>query len=71
MMNGEMARIFLKNGKQEMGLLLNDVNRPDAFDAGVHYVPHSNIGNWLDSFSQELIQVVDTDTVDGIDLFMK
>lgn len=70
-MNGEMARIFLKNGKQEMGLLLNDVNRPDAFDCGVRYIRHSNIGNWLDSFSQELVQVVETESVDGIDLFMK
>lgn len=70
-MTGEMARIFLKNGKQQMGLLLNDVNCPDAFESGVRFIPHNNIGNWLDSFSQELIQIFETDTVDGIDLFMK
>lgn len=70
-MNGEMARIFMKNGKQEMGLLLNDVNRPDAFDSGVRYIPHTNIGNWLDSFSQEFVHVLETESVDGIDLFMK
>jgi hypothetical protein len=71
MTNGEMARIYLKDGKQQMGLLLNDVNIPDAFDEGVKFVPHHNVGNWLQSFSNELVQVVNSEEVDGIDLFMK
>lgn len=70
-MNGELARIFMKNGKQEMGLLLNDVNREDAFDGGVRYVPNNFIGNWLDSFSADFVQVIDAEGVEGIDLFMK
>lgn len=69
--NGEMARIFLKDGNQQMGLLLNDVEREDAFDEGVKFIPHHKVGEWLKSFSQDFIQVLRADTVDGIDLFMK
>lgn len=71
MTNGEMARIYMKSGKQQMGLLLNDVNQPEAFDEGVKFIPHQNVGSWLNSFSQELVQIVNSDEVDGIDLFMK
>jgi hypothetical protein len=71
MMNGEMARIFMKNGRQQMGLLLNDVDRPDAFDDGVKFVPHNNVSTWLESFSNELVEILHTDHVEGIDLFMK
>ncbi len=69
--NGEMARIFLKDGNQQMGLLLNDVEREDAFDEGVKFVPHHKVSEWLKSFSKEFIQVLKADTVDGIDLIMK
>jgi hypothetical protein len=71
MMNGEMARIYMKSGKQEMGLLLNNVEEPNAFDEGVKFIPQQNVGSWLHSFSQELIQILDSEQVDGIDLFMK
>lgn len=69
--NGEMARIFLKDGNQQMGLLLNDVDREDAFDEGVKFIPHNNVGEWLKSFSQEFVQVLNAESVDGIDLYMK
>ncbi len=69
--NGEMAKIFLKDGNQKTGLLLNDINREDAFDEGVMYVPHQNVGEWLKSFSNEFIQILQPETVDGIDLFAK
>jgi hypothetical protein len=68
---GEMARIFLKDGNQQMGLLLNDVDREDAFDEGVKFVPHQNVGEWLKSFSNDFIRVLQPETVDGIDLIMK
>jgi hypothetical protein len=54
-----------------MGLLLNDVDRPDAFDDGVKFVPHNNVSTWLESFSNELVEILHTDHVEGIDLFMK
>jgi hypothetical protein len=69
--NGEMARIFLKDGNQKMGLLLNDVDREGAFDDGVKFIPHNRVGEWLESFSQEFVQVLNAESVDGIDLFMK
>ncbi|HEU4719385.1 MAG TPA: hypothetical protein VFU15_16185 [Bacteroidia bacterium] len=71
MSNGEIAQIFLKNGRRETGLLLNDVNRENAFDEGVKYVPNRSIGAWLDSFSQDLVQVIHPDQVEGIDLFLR
>jgi hypothetical protein len=70
-MNGEMARIFLKDGNQQMGLLLNDVEREDAFDEGVKFIPHNKVGEWLQSFSSDFIQVLKAELVDGIDLIMK
>jgi len=71
MTTGEMARIFMKDGNQKMGLLLNDVENPDAFDEGVKFVPHNQVGDWLVSYSDEFIQVLDSAQVDGIDIFMK
>lgn len=71
MNNGEMARIYFKDGKETMGLLLNDVNDPDAFEKGVHFVPHNHVGSWLDSHSDTFVEVLETSVVDGIDLFMK
>ncbi|MCX6311139.1 MAG: hypothetical protein NT084_05820 [Bacteroidetes bacterium] len=69
--SGELARIFLKDGNQKMGLLLNDVDSENAFDEGVKYIPHNNVGEWLQSFSQEFVHVLEAESVDGIDLFMK
>ena len=71
MLSGEMARIFLKDGNEKMGLLLNDVENPDTFDEGVRFVPHNKVGEWYASFSQDCIQVLEPELVDGIDLFMK
>lgn len=71
MLSGEMAKIFLKDGNQTMGLLLNDVENPDTFDEGVKFVPHDKVGEWYTSFSQECIQILEPELVDGIDLFMK
>jgi hypothetical protein len=68
---GEMARIFLKDGQIQMGLLLNDVESKDAFDEGVRFIPHNNVGDWLKSFSTEFVQILSAETVDGIDLYMK
>jgi len=69
--NGEMAKIFLKDGKQKSGLLLNDIKSPDAFDDGIKFIPHNKIGEWLETFSSDFIQTLQADSVDGIDLFMK
>jgi hypothetical protein len=71
MLSGEMARIFLKDGNEKMGLLLNDVENPDTFDEGVKFIPHNKVGEWYKSFSQDCIQVLEPELVDGIDLFMK
>lgn len=68
---GQMARIFLKDGNRQVGLLLNDVDREDAFDEGVKFIPHHKTGEWLESFSTDHIEVLSAESVDGIDLFMK
>ena len=68
---GQMARIFLKDGNRQVGLLLNDVDREDAFDEGVKFIPHHKTGEWLESFSNDHIEVLSAESVDGIDLFMK
>ena len=68
---GQMARIFLKDGNRQVGLLLNDVEREDAFDEGVKFIPHHKTGQWLESFSNDYIEVLSAEAVDGIDLFMK
>lgn len=54
-----------------MGLLLNDVESKDAFEEGVKFIPHNNVGEWLKSFSTEFVQILNAETVDGIDLYMK
>ncbi|CAN5266201.1 hypothetical protein BH09BAC5_BH09BAC5_12880 [soil metagenome] len=68
---GEMANIFLKDGNQKTGLLLNEVNREDAFDKGVIFSPHNNVGAWLESFSKDFILILQPETVDLIDLYAK
>jgi hypothetical protein len=71
MMNGEMARIFFKSGKQQMGLLLNDVDKPESFADGIRFVSNDKLPEWLESFSGEFVETLPVDTVDGIDVFMK
>lgn len=68
---GELAKIFLKNGKQRTGVLLNDVNNPDSFDNGVQFVSHDNIGNFLSNPDNSLIEIYQADAVEGIDIYMK
>ena len=71
MQTGEMARIFLKDGNEKMGLLLNDVDNPDTFDEGVQFIPHDKVGAWYESFCTDYIQILQPELVDGIDLLMK
>lgn len=68
---GELAQIFLKNGKKFFGVLLNDLECPDAFDKEVRFVTTSNFSNWLETSDEGLVEVVDPDHVDGIDLYLK
>ena len=71
MQSGEMARIFLKDGNEKMGLLLNDVDNPNTFDEGVKFIPHDKVGKWFENFSMDFIQILKPELVDGIDLIMK
>ncbi|MGL5889058.1 MAG: hypothetical protein ACRC3B_04200 [Bacteroidia bacterium] len=66
-----IARIFLKNGQQQTGLLLNDVEREDAFDNGVRFVPHHLLNAFLVSADETLIRILEPSRVSGIDLFQK
>lgn len=68
---GELAQIFLKNGKQYFGVLLNDLDNPDSFDHEVRFVTTSNFSSWLETSDEGLVEVVDADHVDGIDLYLK
>lgn len=69
--SGELAQIFLKNGKNFFGILLNDLDSPESFDHEVRYVKPSNLTSWLETSDEELIEVIDPDHVDGIDLYLK
>ncbi|MBI3509289.1 MAG: hypothetical protein HY064_01395 [Bacteroidetes bacterium] len=68
---GSPARIFFKTGKQQMGLLLNDVEQPEPFDDGVKFIPHEKLSEWFESYSHDCITIVEPELVDGIDLLMK
>lgn len=70
-MNNGIARIFLKNGQQQTGLLLNDVDRPDAFDEGVRFVPQQLMDHFLLAPDEALVRILEPSTVNGIDLFLK
>ncbi|MCU0433132.1 MAG: hypothetical protein MUC87_06750 [Bacteroidia bacterium] len=69
--NAGIARIFLKNGQQQTGLLLNDVERDDAFDHGVRFVPHHLLNAFLQTADETLIKILEPSRVTGIDLFQK
>ncbi|MCA6363360.1 MAG: hypothetical protein IM638_10000 [Bacteroidetes bacterium] len=66
-----IARIFLSNGQQQTGLLLNDVEREDAFDNGVRFVPYSMLNAFLQTADETLVKILEPSRVTGIDLFQK
>ena len=68
---GELAEIFLKNGKKFFGILLNDLDSPESFEYEVRYVKPANLSNWLETSDEGLVEVVNSDHVDGIDLYLK
>jgi hypothetical protein len=68
---GSPAKIYLNSGQIAHGLLLNNIEDENAFDEGVRYVPQQNLSNWLENFSEKLVMSIETDEVEGIDLFMK
>lgn len=69
--SGALAEIFLKNGKKFFGILLNDLETPDSFDHEVRYVKPENHSHWIETADGELIERLDTEHVDGIDLYLK
>jgi hypothetical protein len=66
-----IARIYLKNGRQQSGLLLNDINSSDAFKSGVHFVAHNKLDAFLLTGNQQLIQTIEPELVNEIDLLLK
>ncbi len=68
---GELAEIFLKNGKKLFGILLNDLESPESFDHEVRYVKPANLSSWLETSDEGLVEVIDSEHVDGIDLYLK
>lgn len=68
---GELAQIFLKDGKHLFGILLNDLDCPESFDQEVRYVKTANFSSWLETSDDSLVEVVDPEHIDGIDLFLK
>lgn len=68
---GELAQIFLKDGKHLFGILLNDLECPESFDHEVRYVKTANFSSWLESSDESLVEIVDPEHIDGIDLFLK
>lgn len=71
MSGGELAQIFLKNGQKFFGILLHDLEAPDSFDHEVRFVKPSNLSSWLETSDEGFVEVVETEHVDGIDLYLK
>lgn len=69
--SGELAQIFLKDGRTFFGILLNDLEEPDTFEEEVRYVKSSNLSNWLETSDEGLVEIIDPDHIDGIDLYLK
>lgn len=68
---GELAQIFMKDGKHYFGILLNDLEQPESFDEEVRFVKTSNFSTWLETSDESLVEVIDPEHVDGIDLYLK
>jgi len=71
MSGGELAQIFLKNGQKFFGILLNDLETPESFDHEVRYVKPANLSSWLETSDEGFVEVLDSEHVDGIDLYLK
>lgn len=69
--HGELARVFLKNGQQRMGILLQDTTAPDCFDQGVHLLSHERVGTYLEQPDASLVDVYPPELVDAIDIYLK
>lgn len=68
---GELAQIYMKDGRYFFGILLNDLETSDVIEDEIRYVRPSNLSDWLETADEGLVQVVETDHVDGIDLYLK
>jgi hypothetical protein len=71
MEKGDLARIFLKNGNEQMGLLLNENEIENEELTGVRLVPSTSIANWLQTGAEKWVQVLDPREVAGIDVFLR
>lgn len=69
--SGELAQVFLKNGKNYFGVLLNDLNEPECFDHEVRLVQTSKFNDWLETSDEGLVETIDPEHIDGIDLYLK
>lgn len=69
--SGELAQIFMKDGKTLFAILLNDLDEPDTFDKEVRYVKPGNLSTWLETSDEGLVEVLDPEYIDGIDLYLK
>jgi hypothetical protein len=68
---GELAQIFLKNGRNFFGIVLNDLESPESFDHEVRYVRPADLSNWIETSDEGLVEIIDPDHIDGIDLYLK
>jgi len=68
---GELARLFLKNGAQRTGVLLNDCNCPESFEEGVRFISHGNVGAYLEKQDPALVEFYEASAIEGIDVYLK
>lgn len=68
---GELAHVFLKNGEQRTGILLNDINNPESFEGGIRIVSHQHIASFLEQQDESLVEVFDPQQLDGVDVYLK
>jgi hypothetical protein len=68
---GELAHIYLKNGEQRTGILLNDINNPESFEGGLRLISHQHIASFLEHRDETLVETFDPEQLDGVDVYLK
>lgn len=66
----EIARVYMKNGQQRTGVLLDDPFVPENHEDKLRFVCHSRIGEFLNG-NESPVEHLDAETIEAIDLYLK
>lgn len=68
---GELAQFVLKNGEKFFGILLDALDPEEGPGDEIRYIKPANLSTWIESSDEGLVEMIETDHVDGIDLYLK